>query len=57
MFANRSGDQRWISLDGKAYSVNGYGFRILTLAINILPHTTIIDCGSAQGVAQILIQQ
>jgi hypothetical protein len=57
MFDNRSGDGRWISLDNKGYYLNGYGFRILTLSHSTLPHTTLIDCGAAQNVGQILIQK
>lgn len=57
MFDNRSGDARTIKLDNTAYYFAGYGFRIIPMTFASLPHTTTIDCGAAQNVGHIIIQQ
>lgn len=57
MFDNRSGDARWITLDGVRYNFPGYGFKIITLSSAKLPHTVNVDCGSAQNVMTILLQK
>lgn len=57
MFDNRSGDARTIKLDNVSYYFAGYGFRILPMINSTLPHSTVIDCGSAQNVGTITIQK
>ncbi len=57
MFDNRSGDGRWFSLNNFGYYLKGYGFTVITLSSRKLPLTVVVDCGSAQNVAQILIQK
>lgn len=57
MFDNRSGDARWIALNGQAYYLEGYGFKILPMKSQTLPQTVVLDCGAAKNVGKILIQQ
>ena len=57
MFDNRSGDSRWISLNGVGYQISGYGFRILPMTSKNLPETVVVDCGSAQNVGKVIVQQ
>lgn len=57
MFDNRSGDARTIVVGAVTYSIAGYGFRIIPMNSRTLPATVRIDCGSAQNVAQIIIQK
>lgn len=59
MFDNRSGDPRYIRIGPVSYYFPGYGFRILTMSASTaaLPYTVVIDCGSAQNVGNIIIQQ
>ena len=57
MFDNRSGDARWFTLNGFGYHLNGYSFTTVTLSSKKLPLNVVIDCGSAQNVAQILLQK
>lgn len=58
MLDNRSGDARTIKVDGKAYSLAGYGYQIITLSkpSSALPYSIKIDCGTAVNVAQVLLQ-
>ena len=56
MFDNRSGDARTITIDGKAYSFAGYGWRIIYLSSKTLPHTVKMNCGSTTNVGQIILQ-
>ncbi|MEK7125061.1 MAG: hypothetical protein AAB864_01560 [Patescibacteria group bacterium] len=57
MFDNRSGDARWFSLNGVGYQIAGYGYRILPMTSKSLPETVVVDCGAAQNVAKIIVQQ
>ncbi|MEK7600381.1 MAG: hypothetical protein AAB463_00250 [Patescibacteria group bacterium] len=57
MFDNRSGDARWIALNGQAYYLEGYGFKILPMKSQTLPQTVVLDCGAAKNVGKILVQQ
>lgn len=57
MFDNRSGDQRYISIDGKVYNFPGYGYKILNLKSSTLPYSLYLNCGSAINVGQILLQK
>jgi hypothetical protein len=57
MFDNRSGDARWISLDGVGFYISGHGFRIIPMTPKSVPHTTIMGCGSATSVGKITIVQ
>jgi hypothetical protein len=42
---------------GVPYTVKGYGFKLINLSSSTLPATWLIDCGSQQNVATILIQK
>jgi hypothetical protein len=57
MLDNRSGDARMIAINGKTYSLAGYGFKIVSLSSSTLPATLPFDCGSARNVGQISLQQ
>lgn len=57
MLDNRAPVARVISLDTRKYSIAKDGFKIVTLTSAALPHNVLVDCGSAQNVAQILIQR
>ena len=57
MLDNRSGDARTIKVGATAYSLAGYGFRIVTLSSATLPATLLLSCGSAVNVGQILLQK
>ncbi|OGZ63830.1 MAG: hypothetical protein A3A98_00900 [Candidatus Staskawiczbacteria bacterium RIFCSPLOWO2_01_FULL_40_39] len=57
MLDNRSNKQRVISLDGVKYNLKPYGFVLVTLTTTAkLPHTIMIDCGTGQNNARILLQ-
>jgi hypothetical protein len=56
MFDNRAPSSTTIALDGIAYLVRGYDFRILTLRSGKLPHKIAVDCGSGKNNAQIILQ-
>ena len=56
MFDNRSGDARWISLDGTGYNIAGYGYKIIPVRASTTPYTVKINCGSAVNVGSILLQ-
>ena len=57
MFDNRWSGGRWITIDGKRYYLKGFGFTIITLTSQTLPHTVHIDCQTLKNVAQILLQR
>lgn len=58
MLDNRYDKVRPIYLDGQKYSIEAYGFRIVTLSTSAkLPHTINIDCGTGKNNGRILLQQ
>ncbi len=57
MFDNRASVARTISFNGTKYSVQGYGFRIVTALASKFPTTALIDCGSSQNVATVTIEK
>lgn len=57
MFDNRGGVARVVSLDGTGYLIGSYGYVILPLSSQALPHTIKVDCGPQKNVAQILLQK
>ena len=56
MLDNRAGVARNININGPV-SIKAYGFKIITLSSNTLPKTILVDCGTGQNVATILIQK
>lgn len=56
MIDNRSPQARTFKL-GSTYSIKAYGFRIVTLNSSTLPATWLLDCGTQQNVATILLQK
>jgi len=58
MLDNRANKQITIYLDGTAYDIKAYGFRIITLTTSAsLPHTIKVDCNTGKNNGQILLQQ
>ncbi len=58
MLDNRSSTTRSIKIGANTYSVKGYGFRIVTLPDTYRNATQyLVDCGTAQNVATILVQE
>lgn len=55
MLDNRANVSRSIYVDGVRYSLAAYGFRIVKLSSNNLPHTTIIDCGTGKNTAKVIL--
>ncbi len=57
MLDNRSSQSRTIKV-GQSYTIKPYGFKIVTLPDTYLKSKTIlVDCGSLQNVATILVQE
>ncbi len=57
MIDNRSANTRNIKIGSNAYSIEGYGFKIVRLSSATLPATLIMDCGTQQNIAKILLQK
>ncbi|HVZ11043.1 MAG TPA: hypothetical protein VG941_01300 [Candidatus Paceibacterota bacterium] len=57
MFDNRSGDTRFITINGVSYRFPGYGYWIIPLTSTALPKTLTLNCGSAVNVGTIMIQK
>ena len=57
MVDNRSALARTIRLNSTSYSIAGYGFKIIKLSSATLPATLIMDCGTQQNIAKILLQK
>ncbi|MEK7616078.1 MAG: hypothetical protein AAB420_02650 [Patescibacteria group bacterium] len=57
MLDNRAKVARTISVGTSKYSLAAYGFRIVTPTASALPATLLIDCGTAQNVAKVIIQK
>jgi hypothetical protein len=55
MLDNRANVVRPIYVDGTRYSLAAYGFKIVKLSSNNLPHTTIIDCGTGKNSAKVIL--
>lgn len=56
MVDNRSAVSRTVKLGG-VMTIPAWGFKIVTLSANVLPATWLLDCGSSQNVATVLIQK
>lgn len=56
MLDNRSGDARTFAVGGVFYSIDGYGWKIVTPSAKTLPATVYLDCGSARNVGTLLLQ-
>jgi hypothetical protein len=56
MLDNRASVARNININGPV-SIKAYGFKIVTLSSSTLPKTILVDCGSGQNVATILLQK
>jgi hypothetical protein len=56
MFDNRFRDARVIKLDGVAYNIPGYGFKLLQLKSTKLPHVVKVDCGGGKGTGEITLK-
>jgi hypothetical protein len=58
MLDNRIGKQVAIYLDGTAYNIEAYGFKIVTLTTSAqLPHTIKVDCDTGKNNGQIILGQ
>ena len=57
MIDNRSAKTRNIKIGSTAYSIEGYGFKIVRLSSGTLPATLLMDCGTQQNIAKILLQK
>ncbi len=56
MLDNRAGVSRKIRV-GSVYTVPAYDFKIVKVSSTVLPATWLVDCGTSQNVATILIQK
>lgn len=57
MIDNRSANARTIRIGSTAYSLTGYGFKIVKLSSTVLPTTLVMDCGTQQNIARITLQK
>ena len=58
MLDNRYKKPLTIYLDGKAYYMSAYGFKIVTLTTTApLPHTIRVDCGTGKNNGSILLEK
>jgi len=58
MLDNRADKQITVYLDGVAYNIKAYDFKIITLTTSAqLPHTIKVDCGNGKNNGQIILQQ
>jgi len=58
MFDNRINAKTMLYLDGVAYSIPAYGYKIITLTTTKpLPHTMRVDCNKGKNNAQIILQK
>ena len=53
---NRAPNAISVKVDGVAYSLGGYGFKVIMLSHKNLPYTAGVDCGGGVNTAQILLQ-
>lgn len=56
MLDNRSGDARTFAVGGVYFTLPGYGWKIFTPSVKVVPATLYVDCGSARNVGAILVQ-
>jgi hypothetical protein len=56
MIDNRAGVARTLNINGPV-SIKAYGFKIVKLSSATLPKTILVDCGTGQNVATILLQK
>lgn len=56
MFDNRSAQAKTITVEGRRYTLKGYGFQVVRLESAQLPHAVTVDCGSGRNNASILLQ-
>ncbi len=57
MIDNRSAQTRNIKIGSASYTIEGYGFKIVKLSSATLPTTLLMDCGTQQNIAKILLQK
>jgi outer membrane protein OmpA-like peptidoglycan-associated protein len=57
MLDNRSNKSKTITFNLKKYTLEAYGYKIVTASNSALPATTFIDCNSSQNVATVNIQK
>lgn len=58
MLDNRSATARSIKIGANTYAIKGYGFKIVTLPDTYRESSKyLVDCGTAQNVATILVQE
>ncbi|MEN9342024.1 MAG: hypothetical protein RIQ54_280 [Candidatus Parcubacteria bacterium] len=55
MLDNRSDSSRSITIDGASRTLLPYGFTVVTVPFQRLPHTAIINCGSSKNSARVNI--
>ncbi len=57
MLDNRSPKARTVAVGSVKYYLFGYGFRIVVPMSKTYPSTQLVDCGTSQNVASILIEK
>lgn len=57
MLDNRSDKTMALSLDGSLINIKAYGFKIITLTSNQVPHVVNFNCDAKKNVGQILLQK
>lgn len=57
MLDNRSSETKTLAFDATTYTIPAYGFQIVTLSAETLPHTIMVDCNGSQNVTSILVQK
>lgn len=57
MLDNRSSAVRTVQAFGATYTIAPYDYIVVTATAATLPHTALIDCGSSQNVATVLVQR
>lgn len=57
MFDNRSGDARYITINGTSYRFPGYGYWVIPLSSPTLPKTILLNCGAGVNVGTLIIEK
>jgi len=57
MFDNRAAVARVINFNGAKYTLAAYGYLIVSMTAAKYPASILVDCGSSQNVATVLIQK
>ncbi len=55
MLDNRANSARTVTVDGTAYRLSAFGFRIISIPYSYLPYTAVLDCGTGKNSAKVTI--